>query len=111
MASKLLARGAQVNARDSDGAMPLHNAALSGHTGVAALLIQKGADLEARDTETGATPLYQAAAWGRIAVVELLIAKSADVNARSKAGVTPLGAAEKNGFAEVVQLLRRNHGR
>ena len=42
-------------------------------------------------------------------MVELLIARGADVNAKSKAGATPLAAAEKNGFAETAKLLRQ-HG-
>ena len=105
-ATLLLQHGADVNARDGDGATPLHNAALSGHREVAALLLDKGADREARDSESGATPLYHAAAWGRTALVELLIARGADVNARNKAGVTPLAAAEKNGFSETAAVLK-----
>ena len=104
-AALLLQHGADVNARDGDGATPLHNAALSGHREVAELLLDKGADREARDTESGGTPLYHAAAWGRTAVVELLIARGADVNAGNKTGVTPLAAAEKNGFSETAAVL------
>ena len=108
-ATLLLQHGADVNARDGDGATPLHNAALSGRREVAALLLDKGADREARDSESGATPLYHAAAWGRTALVELLIARGADVNAENKAGVTPLTAAEKNGFSETAAVLKQ-HG-
>ena len=88
MAALLLDRGAKVDARDGDGATPLHNAAIGGHAEVAALLLDRGADKEARDGESEATPLYHAAAWGRNAVVELLLKRGANVNARSKAGVT-----------------------
>ena len=76
---------------------------------MAELLLESGADLEARDTESGGTPLYHAAAWGRTTVVELLIARGADVNAKNKTSVTPLAASEKNGFAETAKLLRQ-HG-
>src|SRR5258707_11617199 len=41
------------------------SAALSGHRDLAALLLDRGADREARDKESGATPLYHAATWGR----------------------------------------------
>jgi ankyrin repeat protein len=108
-ATLLLQHGADVNARDGDGATPLHNAAVSGRRELAALLLDKGADREARDSESGATPLYQAAAWGRTTLVELLLARGADVNARNKAGVTPLVAAEKNGFPEAAAILKQ-HG-
>jgi ankyrin repeat protein len=110
-ATLLLQHGADVNARDGDGATPLHNAALSGHRELAALLLDKGADREAHDAESGATPLYFAAAWGRSALVELLVARGADVNARNKAGVTPLAAAEKNGFPEIATLLKLHGAR
>jgi ankyrin repeat protein len=73
--------------------------------------LDKGADLEARDTESGATPLYHAAAWGRTAVVELLIARGADLNAGNKAGITPLAAALKSGFAETAALLKQHGAR
>jgi len=58
---------------------------------------------------TDKKPLYHAAAWGRTALVELLIARGANVNAGNKAGVTPLAAAEKNGFSETAAVLRQ-HG-
>jgi ankyrin repeat protein len=87
----------------------LHNAAVSGHRDLAELLLDRGADREARDGESGATPLYHAAAWGRNDVADLLLARGAEINARSKAGVTPLQAAEKNGFTQTARLLRQ-HG-
>jgi ankyrin repeat protein len=40
-------------------------------------------------------------------VIQLLLARGADVNARNKAGVAPAEAAEKNGFKDAVQLLRK----
>ena len=75
------------------------------------MLLENGGDREARDTESGGTPIYHAAAWGRTSVVELLIARGADVNAKSKSGVTPLAAAEKNGFAETAKVLRQHGAR
>ena len=84
-------------------------AALSGHRELVALLLDNGADREARDNGSGATPLYQASAWGRTAVVELLIARGADVNAKNKAGGTPLQAALSNGSADAIRILN-DHG-
>jgi ankyrin repeat protein len=78
---------------------------------MAALLLDRGADREARDAESVGTPLYHAAAWGRTSVVELLIERGANVNAANKAGVTPLGAALKSGFAETAALLKKHGAR
>lgn len=46
----LLARGAQVNARDAEGSTPLIQAAVSGNLPAVRLLIEHGADLKLRDT-------------------------------------------------------------
>ena len=70
------------------------------------LLLERGAEIDARDEDSGATPLYNAASWGKLDVVKLLIDKGADVTARNKAGKTPLAAAEENGFKEVASALR-----
>jgi len=43
-------------ARDSDGATPLHYAAEIGHGTIAALLLDAGADINARDARFHATP-------------------------------------------------------
>jgi ankyrin repeat protein len=110
VASALLAHKAEVDSRDDDGMTPLLVAALSGHREMAALLLDHGADVEARDAAGGATPLYQAAAWGRTAVIELLIARGADVNARNRAGKTPLAAALANGSIEAARILREHGG-
>ncbi len=101
-----------MDARDGDGGTPLLNAVISGQAEMAALLLDKGADREARDTgEPGGTPLYHAASWGRTAVVELLVARGADVNARSKTGITPLGAAVANSFQDAARILREHGGK
>ena len=45
-----------VNARDDSGATALHHAAFHGHRALVTLLIARGADVNARDTEHDATP-------------------------------------------------------
>ncbi len=86
------------------GWTPLHFAARCGRQEVAALLLSKGAAVDAQD-EVGRTPLHEAAWSGDTPVAELLIAKGADVNAKDPRGWTPLHSAALNGHKGVVQLL------
>ncbi|KAJ4307503.1 Ankyrin repeat and FYVE domain-containing protein 1, partial [Fusarium piperis] len=55
----------------SDGRTPLHYAALCRHAEVISLLLDKGANIEAQDSD-GRTPLQGAAAAGQETIKELL---------------------------------------
>ena len=73
----LIARGAQVDARDEGGATPLHLAAQFGNEGVARALIAAGADINAHDNGLGLdgpglTPLDYADVSDRASMVGLL---------------------------------------
>jgi ankyrin repeat protein len=72
-----------------------------------ALLLDRGADINARDNDTLATPLHHAASWGRTEVLKLLIDRGADLNLKNKAGQTPLRSAVANEQKETAQLLRQ----
>ncbi|XP_078661472.1 2-5A-dependent ribonuclease-like [Branchiostoma floridae x Branchiostoma belcheri] len=61
----------------------LHVASQNGRTGIVKLLIQHGADVEARD-EFGRTALHLASEYGHTGIVELLIQHGADVTAKDK---------------------------
>lgn len=65
-----------IDARDPDGRMPLHVAALRGQPVIAELLLQHGARTEVEDTE-GHTPLYTALETGRTQIAELLLKQGA----------------------------------
>jgi ankyrin repeat protein len=71
-----------VKMRDSIGFTPLHWAAGTQPKdfGIASLLIESGADVNAR-AKDGKTPLHQAAHNGAVEIMSLLISKGADVNA------------------------------
>jgi ankyrin repeat protein len=102
----LVAHGARVNVRNKSGATPLHTAALGGDSEVVKLLLDHGAEINARDQESGATPLSYAASLGRGEVVELLLARGADLTLRNTRGQTPLDLAEENNQKEISDLLR-----
>jgi len=73
----LLARGAEVNARNAYGWTPLHVAAAGGDPAVITLLLQHGADVHAQ-SHIGTTPLDNAITrGGRKAVIDLLLAHGA----------------------------------
>lgn len=106
-AESLLKRGADANARDEHGEVPLHSAAWNGSVEIAALLAANGADVNARNS-LGETPLYIAAYYGKTAVMRLLIEKGADVNSKSASGETPLHRAALQGRDEAAKLLVEN---
>lgn len=79
-------------------------ASYCGHTIVAKLCLENGADIEARDTAHARTPLLWASTEGRDDVVKLLIEKGADIDANER-GRTPLLWAAKQGYDTTVRLL------
>jgi ankyrin repeat protein len=98
--------GHDPGSRDGYGRTPLSWAAEKGHEAVVRLLVEKGADLESRDSYDGRTPLSWAAEKGHEAVVKLLLGKGAELEAKDKYyGRTPLWRAAVNGHEAVVKLL------
>lgn len=88
VASLLIERGADIQARDNLQRTPLHCAAQ--HSAPAAcVLIKKGADVRAVDRD-GCTPLHFAADGCKADVVKMLVECGADVNATDQNGKTPL---------------------
>ena len=86
----------------------LHIVCINGCVGVAKLLIQKGADVNAATKEEGWTSLHFAAMNGHADVANLLIRNGAHVNALAKDNLTNLHYAVLNGHVDVVNLLIRN---
>ena len=87
-----LAEGTDVNAQDDElGLPPLAWAALHGQTEAMRLLIEKGADVNAR-SEDGNTPLHGAAFLGQAEAAKLLIDNGADTTVRDEDGETPADA-------------------
>ncbi len=119
--------------RKSEGATALHYAALDGHRNVVDVLLDFGADLDARDDQFNATPIGWANEKGHLALVYYLSERGAkvDLNRAAAFGMidlvreylsesvehvntlggygTPLHEATLWGYPEIVDLLLQ-HG-
>jgi ankyrin repeat protein len=100
---ELIAKGADVNAKDNHGTTPLMFAALMERAEAAKVLIEKGADVNAKDPE-GWTPLIFAIRLGQAEIAKLLIEKGADANAKDTYGWTPLMHAAGLGHTAIVKI-------
>jgi len=101
---RLLAQGADINARGPYGNTPLMSAALTGHTDTLRLLLDKGANANAKGT-TGRTALMEAAVEGYTEAVKILLEKGADVNAKDEGGWTALFWAAFSQRRDVARVL------
>ena len=95
-----------VNDYSGDGFTALHFAAFFGRHDAAALLIDRGAEVDpfGRGWMTG-TPMHSAVSRTHADVVRILLDAGANPNARQSAGWTPLHAAAMNGDLNSVELL------
>ena len=90
----LIASGAAVISGRNTGLTTLHAAASAGFTNVVRELLDRHADVNAKDG-SGRTPLDLAAQHGHLDVVDLLVAHGAKMDAADKAGLLALKDAEK----------------
>ena len=100
----LVEQGADVTARQGDGATALHWAAYWDDAEAAGLLIEAGADVDAAN-DLGVTPLWAAVENGRAPMVARLLDAGADPDVPLLSGETPLMTAARVGAADVAGLL------
>ncbi|CAL1283118.1 unnamed protein product [Larinioides sclopetarius] len=93
-----------VNAEDENANTPLHLAALSGHYNMICVLLQAGANIEAKNCYLW-TPLDCAASRGWKRCCLYLLKAGADVDTVDKSKSTPLHLAAREGHRGVVKLL------
>jgi ankyrin repeat protein len=109
----LLEKGTQVNSpsRTSMRVMPLHSAIANRRTEIVRLLLDHGADVNARQADDF-TPLHEAAQNGMLDVTQWLLDRGADINPRlSSSGKTPLALAIEHQHEDVAKLLREHGAR
>ncbi|KAI0401434.1 hypothetical protein F4802DRAFT_426753 [Xylaria palmicola] len=114
--------GREVNIRMEARRTPLALAANRGLKALARLLLEKGADPNARlqpedgyiqvgderRTNCGWAALHEAAFEGQDAIVKLLLDNKADIDIEDAIGRTALTIAESRGHTEIVRLLEEN---
>jgi ankyrin repeat protein len=95
-----------VTSYSGDGFTALHFAAFFGRFEAAALLIERGAEVDAfgRGWMTG-TPMHSAVSRLQSDVVRILLEAGAKPNVRQSAGWTPLHSSAANGDVTSVELL------
>ena len=99
----LLRKGAVVNTSNDESYTALHLAAGHGITAVLEVLLDLGAELEARDSD-GWTPLHWAVRFGREFNVGELLRRGANPHAGTRAGVLLANV----GFVETVSERTRD---
>lgn len=100
--------GNLVNLPFEQGNTALHFAASRNHRGLATLLLEAGAQVDAKD-QPGNTPLHRAIEQGHLDMAQILLRAKADVNARDFNSNTPLHLGLTSSRApEALDLLLAN---
>lgn len=106
LAKTLIERGADVNAAAQNAfrVAPVHTAAAVRDAATMELLLQHGADVDARQ-QLGYTALHTAAQLGDEVILDLLLARGADPRASGEDGRTPADLATAHGQTQIVKRL------
>lgn len=99
----LVKRGAAIQ---REGWTPLHYACSGPDNGVAAWLIEQGAEINAR-SDNGTTPLMMAARYGNGDLVPMLIKAGAEPRAANEQELTAADFAQRGGRDRIAAELRR----
>jgi uncharacterized protein len=95
-----------LESHSTDGWTPLHLAAFFGWPELANALIDRGAQVDSRSTNSMKnTPLHAAAAGGKVELVRLLLTREANPNATQEGGWTALHSAAQAGNRDMVETL------
>jgi len=104
----LLDRGANIEAAGGNtGQTSLIMASEGGNLDIVKELLDRGANIEAAENRHGWNSLQMASWRGRLNVVKELVDRGANILAKNVGGVTARQAAERMGFLEVAEFLRK----
>ena len=109
LVDRLLAAGANANAKNDYGSTPLSEAAVVGNTAVMKKLLKAGANVESPNGD-GQTALMIVARSSNLEAAKLLLDHGANVNARERwRGQTALMWAAAENQPQMVRLLIKHH--
>jgi hypothetical protein len=109
-ASDSLSKGADPN-NINNGSTPLLRAALRGHTEMARLLLEHGADPNPHTPNGMTNPFVIAACNGNADIVKMMLEKGADANALYINGETAFDCAKRLGHLDVAEILAAAGGK
>jgi ankyrin repeat protein len=96
---------------DFVGFNALYLAVNKGKKGIAELLLDKGANIEAHSDKTdGRTPLHEAVRQGQEDIVKMLLDRGANAFALDNSGKTPLDIAREENRVEIGKVLQAYMG-
>lgn len=101
----LLQHDAMIDAKDQEGKTPLTHACTGPFQETVKILVEAGADVNAKESTEGFTPLMMAAGLGEIEIVRVLLENRADRTLRDDDDDRAIDHAKKSGHAEIVKLL------
>ena len=106
VAEALIKAGSDLEAvsRNAMAVRPLNSAAAGGHGDVSRLLVERGADVNAKQAQ-GFTPLHAAAQNGDADLATVLLAAGADKDARAEDGRTAADVALEAGHGTLAERL------
>lgn len=107
VARVLLDNGASVSEVGVDRSTALILAAKYGHLAVTKMLVEAGADVDAKTASARATSLHYAAEKGYLEVMRVLVEAGANPNCQKIDGSTPLFTAASRGMVGAIRVLFR----
>ncbi|MGB0598439.1 MAG: ankyrin repeat domain-containing protein [Rubripirellula sp.] len=102
----LIGQGAAIDPLDTDGKTPLIHACTGPFVETVKVLIEAGANVNAKDQTEAFTPLMMAAGLGQPEIVQVLLDKGADKTVRDEDNELAIDHARNAGHQDIIKILQ-----